>query len=97
MSSKYTRNYMSSKYTRKNYLPARMKPLASAWAIFPPPRKPIFNMLMSMFNGFLDFFTSPSARCWSLTAKHRRKEIIGFHDAHSIAKRKNKKKNFNVI
>lgn len=50
-----------------------MKPLAKAWAIFPPPINPIFNIFVSMFNVTLFFFSSPSPRSWSLTVQRKTK------------------------
>ena len=51
------------------FLPARMKPLAKAWAILPPPMNPIFIIFVSMFKAILFFFSWPSARRWSLTTQ----------------------------
>lgn len=54
-------------------VPALMKPLASAWAIFPPPTNPILSMLVLRSKNTFFLFSSTSARRLSLTVLYKRK------------------------
>lgn len=63
-----------------------MNPLARACAIFPPPKKPIFNMLVSISNGTFFFISSISAKSLSLTVTHYfqyNSNLLNFNALHS--------------